>query len=284
MAHVEKKRSNKLGVVFSSGFFGFFSHAGFLAAVRERGLRPCGYAGASSGAILAAMAASEMSDAAIRRMLFSLRKEDFWDPDSWHVIVRKALRGFRGHSGYLKGEGFASLLTGLPQRKIEDCPVPLGIVATNLTRCRETVFTRGDLIKAVQASGAVPMLFKPVEIDGSLFVDGGVVNKAPAKALADLVSLEKIIVHFIESDNVGEKANAFLRKRLTPWHIQHLAVNVSRQEAYQQQLENLSLRGIEVLEVKTRVPAVGPNHLERGLPAYDQSRKQTLKILSELEI
>ena len=43
-----------------------------------------------------------------------------------------------------------------------------------------------------RSSGAVPGLFKPVEIDGALFVDGGMVNKAPVQALADLVQPEKM--------------------------------------------------------------------------------------------
>ena len=60
----------KIGVVFSSGFFGFFSHAGFLSAVRELKIKPSGYSGASSGAIIAAMAASEMSDYDIKNVLF----------------------------------------------------------------------------------------------------------------------------------------------------------------------------------------------------------------------
>ena len=57
----------RIGVVFSSGFFGFFAHAGFLAALRDRNIQPSGYAGASSGAIIAAMAASNMSESAKRK-------------------------------------------------------------------------------------------------------------------------------------------------------------------------------------------------------------------------
>jgi predicted acylesterase/phospholipase RssA len=55
-------------VVFSSGFFGFFAHAGFLAALRELDINPVGYSGSSSGAILAAMAASGMTEAYINQL------------------------------------------------------------------------------------------------------------------------------------------------------------------------------------------------------------------------
>jgi len=45
------KTQPRLGVAFSSGFFGFFAHAGFLAALRELEITPSAYSGASSGAI-----------------------------------------------------------------------------------------------------------------------------------------------------------------------------------------------------------------------------------------
>ena len=270
----------RVGLAFSSGFFGFFAHAGFLAAQRELGILPSAYAGASSGAIVGAMAACGMSDHAIKDMLFSLKKEHFWDPDPWHYILRKALSLFRGYTGYLKGDGFACLLKKLPVRQIEECERPLAIAATNLTEGKEAIFTRGNLVKAIQASGAVPMLFKPVEIDGSLYVDGGVTNKCPLKALADLVDLKTIIVHFIASENMEKGVYGFLGKRMTPWHIQYLAVNIARQEAYQRQLEIVRMRGIEVIEVRTNAPSMGPGKLDRGPAVYNSAKATALEVLS----
>jgi NTE family protein len=277
----KKGDTSTTAVVFSSGFFGFFAHAGFLSAIRELGLTPIGYAGSSSGAIVAAMAATSMSDPEIKRILFSVRKSHFWDPDSLPVIFKKGLKRFKGYTGYLRGDGFGKLLEKIPVKNIEDCPVPLIIVSTNLTLRREEVFARGPLIKAIQASGSVPMLFKPVEIDDSLFVDGGMVSKAPVEALAEEVRPEKIIVHFIASDNIGNRKNSFLKKALTPWHIQHLAVNISRHEAYLKQCERVREGGIEVVEVITNAPTVGPGKLDKGPEAYEKAREDTLKILSK---
>ncbi len=272
-------KPSRLGVVFSSGFFGFFAHAGFLSALRELQIKPCGYAGSSSGAIVAAMAASDMDDDAIRQMLLRVKKADFWDPDPWYFIFKEALKFFKGYTGYLTGDGFARLLAGIPARRIEDCPTPLAIAATDLTHKKEAIFTQGDLTEAIQASGAVPMLFKPVEINGAFYVDGGVTNKAPLKALADLVAVDKMIVHFIASDNVTEDECGFLKKRMTPWHIQYLAVNIARNEAYKRQLKMVRMQGIEVIEVRTNAPALGPNSLDMGLSAYKSAKASTLKIL-----
>ena len=276
--------SSKIGVVFSSGFFGFFAHAGFLAALRHLGIAPSGYSGASSGAILAAMAAANMADSHIKEILFNLRKADFWDPDPIPTLLKRVLKLMRGYTGYLTGDGFARLLEKIPIRRFEECLTPLVITAANLTHGREEIFTRGALIKAIQASGAVPMLFKPVEIDDSLYVDGGTVNKAPIKALADLIQPDRIVVHFIASADLESPANSFLKRRMTPWHIHSLSFDISRQEAYQRQCDLVRQRGIEIIEVKTNAPSLGPNTLEKGPFAYEKAREETLKILKKFEI
>jgi len=274
--------TSRTGVVFSSGFFGFFAHAGFLSALHVLGIHPVAYAGSSSGAILAAMAASHMSNEAIKEILFSLKKNDFWDPDAWHVVLKKAVKLFRGYSGYLKGDKFEKILAQRIRTKdIEECGIPLAISATNLTTKKETIFTRGDLIKAVRASGAVPILFKPVEINGELYVDGGIVNKAPVKALTDLVDLDTIIVHYVASDNLEVSSHGFLNTMLTPWHIQYTAFNIAREEAYGNQLEIVRSKGIKVIEVKTEPPSTGPNRLDRGPAAYAKARASTMEILSQ---
>lgn len=269
----------KTGVVLSSGFFGFFAHAGFLASVREAGIDPAGYSGASSGAIVAAMASSGMGDDDIKRMLFKVKREDFWDPDPWYVILKNILAFFKGYPGYLKGDRFARLLNDLPVRRFEDCKKPLAISAANLTRQNDTIFTSGDLIDAVRASGAVPMLFKPVEINGSMYVDGGIVNKAPVKALADLIKPDRIFVHYISSGNMAGSMNSFLKKWITPWHIYQLSISISRQEAYQRQCELARQQGIEVVEIKTNTPELGPNKLNLGPDAYETAKRSADKIL-----
>lgn len=273
--------ANRAAVVFSSGFFGFFAHAGVLSALRAFAIDPIGYAGTSSGAIVAAMAASGMDDESIRALLFNLKKKDFWDPNPFASLVRGGLRGLKGTAGYLRGEGFARLLSNLPVKRIEDCPKPLAISATNLTERKETVFTRGDLSKAVQASGAVPVLFEPVNINGTLYLDGGIVNKAPVKTVVDLWAAETVVVHYIASHNLENAGNQFLEKRLTPFHIHHLATNIARHEAYLNQIEWVKGQGgVRVIEIRTKTPAVGPASLGMGPKAYEVARKTALDHLS----
>ncbi|MCG6879547.1 MAG: patatin-like phospholipase family protein [Deltaproteobacteria bacterium] len=276
------KACGRVGVAFSSGFFGFFAHAGFLAALREMNMMPSAYAGASSGAIVAAMAASEMTDGEIRKLLFNVNKSDFWDPDPLPRFLKSALRLFRGYTGYLRGEGFKRLLKRLPAEQFEECAYPLAISAVDVNHRREKIFTSGNLISAVQASGSVPMLFKPTEIDGIFYLDGGISGKAPVEALADLCALDTILIHFIASGNVRESGTDFMRKKFTPWRMQHIAINTARMEDYERQKRVVALRGVEAVEINTHAPSLGPNSLDKGPEAYEAARRSALEQLTHL--
>jgi NTE family protein len=270
----------RVGVVFSSGFFGFFAHAGFLAALREMDIVPVAFAGASSGAIVAAMAATEMANEDIRDLLFNVQKADFWDPDPFPRLLKSALRLFRGYTGYLQGNGFARLLKKLPAKRFEECRCPLAISAVDVTHRKEKIFTKGDLVKAIQASGSVPMLFKPAKIDGALYLDGGISGKAPVEALTDLCDLDRILIHFIASENVKKPGNGFMKKRFTPWRMQHIAINTARMEDYERQKRIVTMRGVEVFEINTGAPSMGPNSLDKGPLAYEAAKTSALKALA----
>jgi NTE family protein len=56
-----------------------------------------------------------------------------------------------------------------------DTKLPLAVVATNLLRGQKHVFHTGPLGQAILASTAIPGLFDPVELDGELFIDGGII-------------------------------------------------------------------------------------------------------------
>jgi NTE family protein len=58
-------------------------------------------------------------------------------------------------------------------------------VATDLLRGKETVFNKGQLIKPLLASAALPPVFSPVEIDDVLYADGGIMNNFPKEYVED---------------------------------------------------------------------------------------------------
>lgn len=74
---------------------------------------------------------------------------------------------------------------GVDYERLEDAVVPLEVVATSLTDGREHWLTTGSVVDAVLASAAIPAMFPPVEIDGELFIDGGVVDNVPISRAVD---------------------------------------------------------------------------------------------------
>ena len=70
--------------------------------------------------------------------------------------------------------------------RIEDARWPLAIVATEVTTGAEVVLRHGDVVDAVMASAAIPSVFPPVELDGHVLMDGGVVNNTAISVAGDL--------------------------------------------------------------------------------------------------
>ncbi|MFH1033629.1 MAG: patatin-like phospholipase family protein [Pseudomonadota bacterium] len=271
-----------LVAVMSSGFFGFFAHAGFLQALEDLGLRPDAYAGASSGALVAAYAAGGMAPERMRELFQGLSRRDFWDPPTAGVLFKSLLRAGRGQTGYLRGQAFQRLLEdSLPCPTFEDCPKPCLLVALDLARGARAWLTRGPLAPAVRASGAVPLLFAAVELDGGLMVDGGLVDKAPLLGAAERLGAKTLLVHWLPSSSLEREPLAFLQKRLSPLALQSQAVDAARQQHYQDQLACLRGRGLTVLEVQGRgLPRPGPRRLHLGPGAFAAARAQTLAALA----
>ena len=73
--------------------------------------------------------------------------------------------------------------THFPEDLIEKLKIPLTITATNFSEGNLVYFDKGPLIRAIQASCCIPGIFRPIMIDGQMFVDGGILNNFPVEPL-----------------------------------------------------------------------------------------------------
>lgn len=69
----------------------------------------------------------------------------------------------------------------LPVKYFEDLRVPLYVSATDLEHGGQRIFSAGEIIPPVLAACAVPLIFPPVVIDGTPYVDGGLSNNLPVE-------------------------------------------------------------------------------------------------------
>ncbi|MDE6370293.1 MAG: patatin-like phospholipase family protein, partial [Duncaniella sp.] len=167
------RKPYKLGIVLSGGGARGFAHAGALQAFEEMGIKPDIIGGVSAGSVVTVMYASGMKPLEIVKVFSDAKFGDFAE-----LAVPK--------DGFFSMDGFKKFLRRhVPYADIADLPIPSVVCATDLMATRPVAFTRGDMAECVSASCSIPIVFKPVTIDGTVYVDGGVTANLPAWALRD---------------------------------------------------------------------------------------------------
>lgn len=187
----EHLAARPFSLAMSSGFFGFFAHAGVLCALDEAGLRPTRLSGSSAGALVTGAYAAGVPPRALADTLLALDREAFWDPAPG--------------AGLLRGARFRARLEALlPVRDFETCDRPLAVSVFDVTRGRTHVIDRGPLVPALYASCAVPLLFHPLRHEGRMLVDGGVRDRP---GLAGMPHGETVLHHHLASRSPWRRAN-----------------------------------------------------------------------------
>ncbi len=159
---------------------------GMMYALVESGLRPGMIVGTSVGAINGAFFASRPDlpgIAEIARLWSSLRRKDVLGVDLGTLVG-----GIRGRPRHLfDSSAIRRILDAFVTfRRLEDAPIPLTVVATELGTGEAVILNSGDATTALLASSAVPRLLPAVEIDGRLLVDGAAAADVPVREALSL--------------------------------------------------------------------------------------------------
>lgn len=150
------KKEYKIGLALSGGGAKGFAHCGALLALEEYGLRPEIICGTSAGAIAGSLYCTGMNPFTIAESFMGKEFSQF----AKLGIPRTGLFNHEPLLNFIK--------ESLGEKSFEDLDIPIYVVAADLDQGISTVFTSGDLAKAVQASSSIPVVFSPVEIDGVL--------------------------------------------------------------------------------------------------------------------
>ncbi len=213
-APVVPKVPPKLGLALGGGAARGFAHVGVIQVLEEAGLRPAAVAGTSAGSLVAAIYASGKTGAQLQRVAETMEEATIAD---WTLPLFSR--------GVLRGDALARYVnTQVGSRLIEDMPIPLGIVATDLNSGQDVLFQRGDTGTAVRASSAVPAVFQPVRISGRDYVDGGLVSPVPVRA-ARKMGAELVIAVDISSPPDGNLSGGTLEILLQTFSIMGKSIN-----------------------------------------------------------
>lgn len=167
-------RPYRIGVALSGGGARGFAHAGALKAMEEAGLRPEIIAGVSAGAVAAVLYAAGVKPDDMLRLFGKTSFSDFAE-----LSV--------GSGGLLKINKFKNLIMRAigGVKNLEDLKIPTYLGVTDFDNGVATEFHQGAIGERMIASCSIPIVFKPVNIEGTYYVDGGVLRNHPAWIIRD---------------------------------------------------------------------------------------------------
>jgi NTE family protein len=161
-------RKPRIGLALGSGSARGWAHIGAIRALEERGVKPDLICGTSIGALVGAVYASGQLD----------QLEAWVTGLAWSKIWRLMDITLKG--GLIRGQRLFNLFRATFQElEISELATPFGAIATELSSGREIWLRQGKLFDVVRASIATPGLFTPVVYNGTVLVDGGLVNPVP---------------------------------------------------------------------------------------------------------
>ena len=206
------KSRPKVGLVLSGGGAKGAAHIGVLKYIEEAGI-PIDYiAGTSMGSIVGGMYALGYSSDEILEIISSVD----WDRLISNNVERKKISfsekvekgvqlftlpfsfksgkddiqslSFKNSlpKGIVSGDNLINLFNSLAvgysdPMDFSELPTPFICIATNMINGEADILDKGIFTKSLRASMAIPILFDPIEINNTLYVDGGLVSNFPVE-------------------------------------------------------------------------------------------------------
>lgn len=181
-----------------------FAHVGVMMALEELGMAPSLVTGTSIGAILGSMYAAGHRAAALDSLLHDrnwlqtvldeppppVEVQGGWRASLPVHLLRLQLDRWpiTPPTGASYGQSIETLVGRmtadalfLAERDFDRLPVPFRCVATDLMTGEAVIPGQGVLARLVRASGGLPLVFVPVEYEGRLLLDGGLVDNLPLR-------------------------------------------------------------------------------------------------------
>ena len=173
MAKDSNHKTYKLGLALSGGGAKGFAHVGVFRLLEECGLKPDIISGTSAGALAGVLFADGYTSEEITELFtgrefsefarIQIPKSGLFDNTRLHSFLRRHLR----------------------TKNLEDLPIPLVVVATDLDNGVSHEFRQGPIVEAVSASCSMPIIFSPVVINGIHYVDGGLFRNFPVSVIRE---------------------------------------------------------------------------------------------------
>ena len=168
-------KSKKIGLVLSGGGVRGMAHIGLIQALNEFGISAEVVSGSSAGALVGALYANGNSP----DEMISFFKETPLFKYNFLTILKP---------GFIDTDRYVDIFKSIfPENSFQALQRELYVVATNLQKAEARYFSKGELIRPLLASAALPPVFSPLNFEGSLYADGGIMNNFPIEPIQEKV-------------------------------------------------------------------------------------------------
>jgi NTE family protein len=254
------KTPPRIGLALGGGAARGFAHVGVIQVLEEAGIRPDLVVGTSAGSLVAAFYASGKTGTQLQRIAETMEEAAITD---WTLPLFGR--------GMLRGEALGRYVaTQVHGVLIQDMPLPLGIVATDLKTGQGVLFQRGDTGMAVRASSSVPAVFQPVRIGEREYVDGGLVAPVPVR-YARQMGAELVIAVDISSPPESGQSDDSLQILLQTFSIMGKSINIFELKDADVVIKP-SLPGVKSADFSARRRSIeaGRQAMQQALPGLRQ--------------
>nr|WP_086940500.1 patatin-like phospholipase family protein [Thaumasiovibrio occultus] len=284
-----------VGLVLSGGGAKGAAHIGVLEILEENRIPIDIVTGTSMGAYVGGMYAMGLSAEEVKQRTFSVN----WIEGTHDSVSREALSlrrkeqaddyqlrtelgidldgSFKSIPAVFQGHAMARILRQMTQNipvieSFETLPIPFRAVATDIATVTPYVLDNGSLPLAMQASMTVPGALKPVEWQGHLLVDGGIVNNMPVDQALDLGAERIIAVDLRDALYPKDELNSgFNIANQLITHMTNLGSD-----------EQMALLTLDDVYLQPDVTYMTATSFEQMDKAYEAGRQVALNLLPEL--
>ena len=285
----------RVGLVLGGGGARGAAHIGVLEVLERLRVPIACVAGTSMGGLVAGAFAAGVTPAQMRAEMAQADWADMFqdNPEFFDMSYRNkrlsqtflpgteigvTTKGLTYAPGIVTGQKIKAFFNQLVhddrgERLIEDLPLKLSIVATDIGTGSRVVMRDGSLTQAMRASMSVPGLMAPVERDGHKLVDGGLVDNVPIREVRERCNPDVVIAvnvgsPLLKADEVGSLLSVTVQM-----------VNILTEQNVTQSLATLTPTDIYI---KPDLEGISSGAFERNAEAADRGRSAAAALSDRL--
>jgi NTE family protein len=257
--------NEEIGLVLSGGGVRAIAHVGLIKVLLENGIVPSHVSGTSAGALVCALYAAGYNTDDMITFFKQTPILDF----SLYALKKPGILDSEKYEKFFK--------TFFKENSFEKLKYPLSITATNLLSGKLEYFSKGELIKPLIASCALPPLFSPLKINNNFYSDGGILNNFPVEPLKKK-KLHKIIGSFVNPITPIKETDINTSLKLV-YRVYHLGLEVNNIKKFK--LCNYVFEPVEIDKIGTLESKGIDTAFQIG---YHQAKKEIDNILKSLQV